>query len=144
MIGVLSGHIPQQVGIERILLRAFAQVGAGVDRRQPHLAHMPRHGFVIDPHAIAPQVGRDAAHTIVWASSVDGINLVFERHLLRRWPYGRVVQAGTIQAEQGGLGGEWQVAGGPFQQRQPISSRQRDGQLFFSHAKCVDSLPISA
>ena len=45
---------------------------------------------------------------------------------------GVIVQAGTIQAEQGGLGGQWQVAGDPFQQRQPFSSRQRGDQLFFS------------
>jgi DNA-binding SARP family transcriptional activator len=48
MIRIGGGHMPQEIGINLMLLIAPTQVGCRTDASDAHLAHVPLHGFTVD------------------------------------------------------------------------------------------------
>jgi hypothetical protein len=75
--------IPQQVGIDLVLLAPFAQIGPWYDAHQAHFAHMSLHRFAVD-HKVGPQSYGNPPRAIERVPGVDLVNAVLERHLFGR------------------------------------------------------------
>ena len=74
---------------------------------------------------------------------VQLVDAVLDRHFLRRWRFGLIVQTPAADAEQIGLGAERERVCGVLHQRLPLPMAQ-DGNFFFRKLTCVVSRPISA
>jgi site-specific DNA recombinase len=99
VIGTGGGDTGEQVRIDRLLVRALAQVGARGNRLHAHLAPMARHCFMVDAPPVPSELGGDASNPVAWPAGGDRINLVFKRDLLRRRWNGMIVPTRTIQAQ---------------------------------------------
>lgn len=92
--------IPQQVRIDRLLMDTLAEVRSWRNCLEAHLAHMPRHRFMVDQPPFPPELGCDATHAVERPAGVDRINLMFEGDLFCGGRDGSVVQTGAIETQQ--------------------------------------------
>jgi hypothetical protein len=74
---------------------------------------------------------------------VEFIDAVLDRHFLRRWRFGLIVQTPAADAKQIGLRPEWERVDVSLDQRAPLSMTQ-DGSFFFRKLTWVVRRPISA
>ncbi len=103
-----------------------------MDRCQAQLTHVPGDRFMIDLAAFTTQLGGDPPYAIERPLRIDCIDAVFACYLFRGGRDWDIVQTRAIETEQRCLGRQRQLPSRSFQQRDPFSSRQRVGQLFFS------------
>lgn len=119
--------IAQQVGLDRVLRRALAQVRAGVQRRQTQLGHVASDRLAMDGAARAGQWGSDAPRPVNRAGRIDFVHAVRAGHLLRRGLTRVLIEAAAADAQahrlllqrevrvrtvdQGPAGGPTQLAG---------------------------------
>src|SRR5215207_1375498 len=126
-----------------MLGQAFAEVRPRCDAGDPHLAHIPLHPLAIDRPKRRLQQHRQLARAIKRMGSIQRVDTVLDRHFLRRWRFGPVIQTPAADAEQIGLGAEREHVCRVLHQRLPLSMAQ-DGNFFFRKLTWVVSRPISA
>ena len=80
-----------------------AQIRAGINRGDPHLAHVAVHGVAAALPPLTPQGDGDPPRPKERIAGVDFIDPVFDRDLHRRRPRGLIVEAGPTDLEQFGL-----------------------------------------
>lgn len=90
---------------------------------------MPVHGLAVDLEALAAQLCRDPPRAVERVLGVDLVNSVLERDLLRQSRHRLVVKAGSIEAEQVGLGLDRETWVVKVKQRKAFSPSQV-GYLF--------------
>ena len=121
----------------------FAQVRPWRDASDPHLAHVALHPLAIDRPKRRLQEHRQLAGAIKRMGSIQRVDAVLDRHFLRRWRHWLIVQTPAADAEQIGLGAEWERVCSLFNQRAPLAMPQ-DGNFFFRKLTWVVRRPISA
>ena len=115
-----------------MLAIAAAQIGPWTDPNNPHLAHVPLHGFAIDDQLmVTRQDDFDPARPIGGLIGVNLINRVFDRDLRGSRRHRLIVQAASAEAEQVGLGGQRDGAEWAVNELHALRSCQRQGQIFF-------------
>ena len=100
-----------------MLGQALAQVRPRRDAGDPHLAHIPLHPLAIDRRKVRLQQHGQLARAIKRMRRVQFVDAVLDRHFLRRWRFGLIVQTPAADAEQIGLGAERERVGGVLDQR---------------------------
>ena len=123
MIRLASRDTPQQIGIDAMLMSAAAQIWPWANPNNPHLAHVPLHGFAIDDQLmVACQDDFDPPRAVGGLIGVNLINRVFDRHLRGCWRDRLIVQAASAEAEQVGLDGQRDGAARAVNALQSLSS----------------------
>ncbi len=82
-----------------MLQGAFAQIGSRADASNPHFAHIALHPLTIDDPVRFQQRHRQLARAIKWMGGVQLVDAVLDRHFLRRWRNGLIVQAPAADAQ---------------------------------------------
>src|SRR5262249_45705153 len=143
MIWIGSGHAAQEIRIDLLLSVAFAQVRAGIDRRDAHLVHIApqriagnRTEFRLQQHLYLP---RAIKRTI----RIDGINAMFDCDFACRWRHRSIIVAGAADAQQARLGRDGQLRVISIEKRAALDVAQ-DGSFFFNQLTWVVRRPISA
>src|SRR5690242_8522087 len=86
----------------------FAQVRPWRDAGDPHLAHVALHPLAIDWCEVLLQQHGQLARAIKRVRRVEFVDTVLDRHFLRRWRSGLIVQTAAADTEQLGLRPEWE------------------------------------
>ncbi len=99
VIGMLRGNITQQVGIDTIVGQPFAQVRPWRDAGDPHLAHVALYPLAIDRCEVLLQQHSQLPRAIKWVRRVEFVDAVLDRHFLRRWRFGLIIQTPAADTE---------------------------------------------
>jgi hypothetical protein len=91
MIEGLRGDRAQQIGIDPMLTCPFAEIWAGADPRNLHLAHIALNPLPIDRTEVFLQQDGQLARAIKWVGGVQLVEPMLDGHLLRRWRHGLIV-----------------------------------------------------
>src|SRR6266496_390442 len=126
-----------------MLAQAFAEVRPRCDAGDPHLAHRALHPLAIDRPKRRREQHAQLARAIKRMGGVQRVDTVLDRHFLRRWRFGLVIQTPAADAEQISLGAERQRVGRVLHQCLPLRMAQ-DGNFFFRKLTWVVRRPISA
>ena len=126
-----------------MLGQAFAEVRPWCDAGDPHLAHIPLHALAIDRPKRRLQEHGQLARAIKRMGRVQRVDTVLDRHFLRRWRFGLVIQTPAADAEQIGLDAERERVRRVLHQCLPLPMAQ-DGNFFFRKLTWVVRRPISA
>src|SRR5690349_5944939 len=106
LIWTLSGEIAQQIGIHPMLAHALAEIWAWRNPLNAHLTHIALHAFAVDWMTFLIQEHDELTRPIKRVCRIQLVDAMLERHLLRRWRTGLIVQTATTEREQFGLGTE--------------------------------------
>ena len=123
--------------------QTFAKIWPRRNALNTHLTHIPLDTFAVDRAAFLGQDACDLARTIEGMRGIQLINAVLERHFLRRWRNGLIVQTAATDPKQFGLGAECKRLGLVLDHRSPLIVTQ-DGNFFFRKFTWVVKRPISA
>jgi hypothetical protein len=126
-----------------MLTGSFAQIRAGMDAGTAHLAPIALDPLAIERMEVLLQEDRQLARAVKRVRGVQFVEEVLDGHLLLRWWQRLILQAAPADAEQSGLGCQWQGLWGVVDQGSPLGMAQ-DGTLFFRNLTWVVSRPISA
>src|SRR5262245_24237300 len=121
----------------------LTQIRPGTDACNTHFAHVALHTLAIDRRKILFQKHGQFPRAIKRMRGIQLVDAVLNRHFLRRWHSGLIVETAPAQTEQVGLDCEWQGIGGVINQHAALHMAQ-DGNLFFRKLTWVVSRPISA
>lgn len=106
VVWALRRNRPQEIRIHPVVGQSLADIRARGYASNAHLAHIPLHPLAIDGTKFRFQHHRQLAGAVKRVGGIDFINAVLDRHLLRWWRYGLIVQTAPTDAQQVGLGGE--------------------------------------
>jgi len=84
VIGVLSAHLAQQIGVNLVLRGRFARIWAGSDARNAHFTHITLHHGPRNRDFLLVEFDRDTPGTIKRPARVNLVDAVFDDHLCRR------------------------------------------------------------
>jgi hypothetical protein len=126
-----------------MLGQALAQVRPRRDAGDAHLAHIVLHPLAIDRPKLGIEQHGELAGAIERVRGVEFVDPMLDRHFLRRWRTGLIVQRAPADAEQLSLGNKRERVGGAFDQRASLNMTQ-DGNFFFRKLTWVVRRPISA
>jgi|GEM_PF-3160952 len=107
----------------------MAQIWPRCHPSDAHLTHRPLHPFAIDGTKLGQQPHGQFAQTIKRVGGIQFIDTMRDRHFLRRWRYGLIVQTAAADPEQVGLGRERQGIRIVLDHGAPLAVAQ-DGSFF--------------
>ncbi len=84
VIGLLSAHLAQQIGVNLVLRGQFARIWAGSDDRYAHFTHITLYREPRNRDFLFVEFDRDTTGTIKRPASVNLVDAVFDDHLYRR------------------------------------------------------------
>ncbi|RPI33468.1 MAG: recombinase family protein [Chloroflexota bacterium] len=131
LVAATDFQVAQQVGINLVLRTRLAGVGPRGNPGDAHVAHITLHPRPRNRPAFPQKHRRHPPRAINRILRVNLIDAMFDRDFFGRGADRFVVQAGTAQAQQLGLGRKWQFGGFPLQQPQSFTAPEVRGQIFF-------------
>lgn len=143
VVGVLGCDVPEEIRIDPVLQRSFAEIRTWMDSFDAHFPHGSLNPIPAHDESFPGKNRRNAATSEERPAGADLVDPVPKQDLLGRGKDRLIVEPGTGDTQQHGLRGERELWIVKVDKTLSIAMAQAIPDFFFNHASWVVSWPIS-